>query len=282
MPKTARGLHYEVTDLRPAWVRKGRSSRPVVFHHGVGASLEIFDQWVPVIAVHHPVVRFDMRGFGRSAVPPATHAWSMAELIADLLEVGETAFGTGPVHVMGELIGGTIALAAALAHPARFASAAMSNAAINGGHIGYAPGWRAEVARIGIDGWSKRLMEMRFVPGAVPLEVLAWFAEVQGRSHAHVVVGLGEMLIGTDLRGELPAFKAPLLMMMPDRSPFVSLSQVAELVELVPQTEVAVFPGARHGLPLSHGAEAARTLLGFLERVESGHPFPPRAARPAT
>ena len=113
-------------------------------------------------------------------------------------------------------------------------------------------------------------------------EVLAWFAEVQGRSHAHVVVGLGEMLIGTDLRGELPAFKGPLLMMMPDRSPFVSLSQVAELVELVPQTEVAVFPGARHGLPLSHGPEAARTLLGFLERVESGHPFPPRAARPAS
>ena len=95
-----------------------------------------------------------------------------------------------------------------------------------------------------------------------------------------MVVGLGELLIGTDLTEELPAFKSPLLLMMPDRSPFVSLSQAASLAELVPQVEIAVFPGARHGLPLSHAAEAARTLLAFLQRVESGHLFPPRAKRP--
>ena len=54
------------------------------------------------------------------------------------------AFGAEPVHAMGESIGGTIALAAGLRHPSRFASVAMSNAAIMGGQIGYAPGWRAE------------------------------------------------------------------------------------------------------------------------------------------
>jgi pimeloyl-ACP methyl ester carboxylesterase len=145
----------------------------VVFHHGVGASLEIFDEWVPIVAARHPVVRYDMRGFGQSIVPPATHEWTMSELVEDLLEVGEVAFGTEPIHVMGESIGGTIALAASLRHPERFSAVAMSNAAINGGHIGYAPGWRSEVARIGIDGWSKRLMEMRFVPGAAPPEAVA-------------------------------------------------------------------------------------------------------------
>jgi pimeloyl-ACP methyl ester carboxylesterase len=125
-------------------------------------------------------------------------------------------------------------------------------------------------------------MEMRFTPGVVAPEILAWFAEVQARSHAHVVVGLGELLIGSDLTAALPTLKLPLLAMMPDRSPFVSLSQVGTLVDLVPQTEVAVFPGARHGLPLSHGAEAASMPLGFLERVESGQPFPPRTKRLAT
>lgn len=280
MPKTARGLHYEVTDLRPAWLRNRPEGRPVVFHHGVGACLEIFDAWVPIIAAHHPVARFDMRGFGRSVLPPEAHAWSMDELVTDLLEVGEAAFGTGPVHVMGESIGGTIALAAGLRHPARFASVAMSNAAIKGGHIGYAPGWRAEVARIGIEGWSRRLMEMRFAPGAVPPEAFAWFAEQQARSRAHVVVGLGELLIGTDLTSELADFKSPLLLMMPDRSPFVSLSQAAALTELAPQAEIAVFPGARHGLPMSHAAEAAATLLAFLQRVESGRLSPPRVKAP--
>jgi 3-oxoadipate enol-lactonase len=276
MPRTARGLHYEVTDLRPPWLPERPSGRPVVFHHGVGASLDIFAEWMPIVAARHPVVRFDMRGFGQSVVPPESHEWTMPELIADLLEVAETTFGTDPVHVMGESIGGTIALAAGLAHPSRFASVAMSNAAIKGGQIGYAPGWRAEIARVGIEGWSKRLMDMRFVPDAVAPEALAWFAAVQAKSPAHVVVGLGELLIATDLSAALANFKSPLLLMMPDRSPFVSLAQADALAQLVPQAEIAVFPGARHGLPFSHAKDGAGTLLAFLDRVERGRPFPPR------
>jgi pimeloyl-ACP methyl ester carboxylesterase len=245
----------------------------------VGASLDIFDEWLPTVAARHPVARFDMRGFGRSPVPPENHTWTMGGLIDDLLGVAESAFGRNPVHVMGESIGGTIALAAALAQPQRIASVAMSNAAINGGHIDYAPGWRDEVARIGIDGWSQGLMEMRFAPGAVPADVLEWFAQLQGKSHAHVVVGLGELLVGTDLTAKLSSLRQPLLMMLPDRSPFVSLSQAASLAEVAPHAEIAVFPGARHGLPLSHAKEAAATLAAFLERVEADQPSPPRFKR---
>src|SRR5262245_8362425 len=272
MPTTARGLHYEVTDLRAPWLKEKRAGRPVVFHQGVGACLDIFVDWLPIVATRHPVARFDMRGFGRSVVPPESHEWTMPELIADLLEVAETAFGGEPVHVMGESIGGTIALAAALRHASRFASVAMSNAAIKGGQIAHAPGWRAEIARIGIKGWSDRLMEMRFLPGAIAPEAHAWFADVQERSPAHVVIGLGELLVGTDLTARLAGFKLPLLLMMPDRSPYVSLTQASTMAELVPQAEIAVFPGARHGLPLSHGKEAAATLLAFLARVEADGP----------
>jgi 3-oxoadipate enol-lactonase len=272
MARTARGLHYEVTDLRAPWLRGRRSGRPVVFHHGVGASLDIFAEWMPIVATRHPVARFDMRGFGQSVVPPESHQWTMPELIADLLEVAETAFGREPVHVMGESIGGTIALAAGLAHPSRFASVAMSNAAIKGGQIAHAPGWRAEIAREGIKGWSDRLMEMRFLPNAIAPEARAWFAGVQEKSPAHVAVGLGELLVGTDLAAELATLELPLLLMMPDRSPYVSLEQASTLADLVPQAEIAVFPGARHGLPFSHATAAAGVLVDFLARVESGRP----------
>ena len=147
MPTTVSGLHYDVMDLRPAWRRTAGANKPVVFHHGVGANLNIFDEWVPIIAAHHPLARFDMRGFGQSAVPAVSHSWSMSGLIGDLAEVSEAAFGAAPVHVMGESIGGTIVLAAGLRHPDRFASVAMSNAGINGTRIGHAPGWREEIAQ---------------------------------------------------------------------------------------------------------------------------------------
>ena len=281
MPTTASGLHYEVTDLRPAWMRDGSTAKPLVFHHGIGANLHIFDEWMPVIATRHPVARFDMRGFGRSVVPSEDHAWSMNGLIDDLDEVSRAAFGDAPVHVVGESIGGTIVLAAGIRKPDRFVSVAMSNAAVNGGRIGHAPGWRDEIRRIGIDGWNKRMMEMRFVPGSAPLEATAWFHEVQGASVAHVVIGLGELLVETDLTSEVANYRAPLLLMMPDRSPFVSLVQGTALADLAPQTEIAVFPGAKHGLPLTHGPAAAATLLAFLARVESGRLAASRATTKA-
>ena len=67
--------------------------------------------------------------------------------------------------------------------------------------------------------------------------------------------------------------------MMPDRSPYVSLAQASTLADLVPQAEIAVFPGARHGLPFSHATAAAGVLVDFLARVESGGP--PVAPEPA-
>jgi 3-oxoadipate enol-lactonase len=272
MPITARGLNYSVTDLRPAWACSRTSGRPVLFHHGIGANHQIFDEWLPTVGAEHPIARYDMRGFGQSLVPPPTHRWTMPELIADLLGVAEAAFGTQPVHVLGESIGGTIALAAGLAHPSRFASVAMSNAAVKGGQIHHASGWRDEIARVGIKGWSERFMDMRFAAGAVPREALAWFAAVQERSPAHVVLGLSDLLINQDLTPRLADFKLPLLLMMPDRSPFVSLAQASAVAELVPQAEITVFPGARHGLPFSHAREAAATLIAFLRRVEIGPP----------
>ncbi len=280
MPTTANGLAFEITDLRPAWCRSNPTT-PVLFHHGIGANLEIFDAWIPIVAARHPVVRFDMRGFGRSSVPPLDHTWSLDALIDDVLIVATEAFGEQQVHVVGESIGGTIALAAALKAPARFRSVAMSNAAINGGGIKHAPGWRAEITRMGIKRWSDRLVEMRFIPETTPAQIVDWFANTQEKSPEHVVIGLGELLIQTDLSDQLPSLDLPLLLMLPDRSPFVSLSQASRLAELVPHADIAVFPNARHGLPLSHATEAASTLSAFLERVESGRKPVSRSSAPS-
>ena len=113
-------------------------------------------------------------------------------------------------------------------------------------------------------------MEMRFRPNAIAPEAHAWFASVQEKSPVHVAVGLGELLVGTDLAADLATLELPLLLMMPDRSPYVSLEQASTLADLVPHAEIAVFPGARHGLPFSHATAAAGVLVDFLARVESG------------
>lgn len=272
MPTTSSGLNYEIDDIRPPWRRRaGGLGRPVVFHHGIAASLDMFADWVGIVAARHPIARFDMRGFGRSVIPPQDFAWTIDGLIADTLEVADAAFGAGtPVHLVGESIGGTATLTAALRNPSRVLSATISNTPIKGAGVGHVRDWQAEVARIGIEGWSDKLMHQRFVPGAIPQEKWDWLQPLQEKSPAHAVLGLGLALAEGDFRIGLEKFAQPLLMLMPDQSPYVPVAHAAELTQIVKQTELQVFAGARHGLPLSHGVECARLLVDFLDRAERG------------
>ena len=54
----------------------------------------------------------------------------------------------------------------------------------------------------------------------------------------------------------------------PDSSPFVSTDLTADIHRLIPNSEIQVFPGARHGLACSHGVECSFALLDFLARQE--------------
>ncbi len=263
---TRRGLAYATADVRPPW---HGDERPVVLHHGIGTNRDIWCGWLPEVAAQHRVVRFDFRGFGASAVPPVNHTWTMRELIDDLLEVADIA-GDGPVHVVGESMGGSIALAAAIERPDRFASVTISNAGYKGQGIGRLPGWKAEIERDGIATWAERMMPLRFAPGAADARQLAWFATEQARAKPHVVLGLGDVLARLDLTQQAPTLKIPLLILAPDSSPFVPVRQASELVELIPHAELNVFAGVRHGLPFSHAAKASRLTRDFLARVERG------------
>lgn len=268
MPASARtstGLAYDTIDLVPPWAA---GPAPVVFHHGIGTDRHVWTDWLPSIVTRHKVLRFDTRGYGASAVPPESHRWTLESSLADLMEIVALA-GEGPVHLVGESFGGTVALLAAIRHPARVASVTISNAAFKGSGIAEVPGWREAFARRGMPAWSGDMMAKRFVPGALDEARAAWFRSVQDRSPAHVTAGLGELLAATDLGPELEKLKTPLLILMPDRSPFVTARMAVDLLERVPHAALAMIPGSRHGLPFSHGKECGERLSQHLGTVEA-------------
>lgn len=264
MPKTARGLNYVATDLRPPWRSAGL---PVIFNHGIGTTHGVWSAWVPIVAARHPIVRFDLRGFGDSPRPPPDHRWTMDELVDDLLEVAATA-GAGPVHVVGESIGGTIALAAALRTPERFASVSISNASHRGPGITNIQGWRQTFEQQGNAAWNAEMMANRFVPGGTDPAALAWFSQTQERSDRHAVVALGALLAGLDISEALRRFSVPLSIVLPDSSPFISPAHGAELRALVPGSRLRIVPRAKHGLPFSHARSEAEALVAFLTEIE--------------
>jgi 3-oxoadipate enol-lactonase len=266
MPKTARGLNYVANDYRPPWRTSGL---PVVFNHGIGTNLDVWSAWLPIVAARNPVVRFDLRGFGNSPVPPPAHKWTMDELVDDLLEVVATA-GASKVHLVGESIGGTVVLAAALKAPERFASVSISNASHRGTGITNIQNWHRTFEAGGGAAWNAEMMANRFYPGASDPAALAWFAETQTKSDRHAVVALGALLGGMDMSDALRAFKVPLSITLPDASPFISPAHGAELRALVPNSRLRIVPRSKHGLPFSHAATEAQCLVAFIDEIEAG------------
>ena len=259
-------LYYELLDCAPPWVENPPT---VLFCHGVATDADIWSDWLPVLAGRFRIARFDMRGFGRSSVPAAGFAWNLELLARDALAVADLMPGNGGggrFHYVGESLGGTVGLALAASRPERLLSLTACSTAHRGGDIKKVDAWRAFIEREGMEAWSEQMMELRFHDGNLPQPVYHWFHKIQKQSSPDSTLDIADMLMRTDLAGDLAAIKTPTLLLSPDNSPFVSLEITRDIQALIPECEVQVFPGARHGLACSHGKECAQALLGFLER----------------
>lgn len=259
--ETAHGaLYYEVIDRVVPWEQR---RDPILFHHGIGASAGIWTEWIASLADRHPIVTFDMRGYGRSHIPPPDFRWSLELFISDVFAVADAA-GLNRFHLVGESIGGTIGLAATLARPERVATLTVSN----GGHLGASiqrvDAWRRQLEELGVKGWSDIFMRDRFHDGALSPERWAWFAAQQEAWTPDAILSALAVLVGTDLAPQLPQIGCPVLLLHPDGSPFIPVAVAAEMHRLLPNTQLNVFGHARHGLPFSHGPEAAALLRTFL------------------
>jgi pimeloyl-ACP methyl ester carboxylesterase len=255
-------LHYEIVDQ----VAPARAPREaILFHHGIGASAAIWAGWFPTLADAHRLVSFDMRGCGRSHIPAMDFAWSLELMVEDLFTVADAA-GLPRFHLVGESIGGTVALAAALAQPQRIATLTVSNGAHLGASIQRVEAWRRQLDEGGVKAWSDAFLHDRFHDDALSPEQRAWFAAQQEKWPRDSILNALRVLIGTDLSSRLKDITLPTLLLHPDGSPFIPVPVMAELHRLLPDAELNVIGHSRHGLPYSHATLCASLLRAFLDR----------------
>ena len=140
-------LHCDAVDIVAPWQTKGL---PILFHHGIGSSAMLWRGWFPALIDRYPVMAFDMRGGGRSVRPAADFKWSLRRMIDDLFAVADAA-GFERFHLVGESLGGTVALAAAIERSDRIASLTVSNGAHLGSSIQRVEAWRGQLDSGGSD-----------------------------------------------------------------------------------------------------------------------------------
>lgn len=249
--------------MHHAWIERPQT---ILFHHGIGADPDIWNGWFARLIDRYRIVRFDMRGYGRSVIPPEDFAWSVEVMTGDVLAVADAA-GIGRANLVGESIGGTMMLNFALAHPERTASLTVSNGAHLGASIEGVNAWLKQLDVGGVKGWSDQFMRDRFFPGAISAEQWAWYAKRQETWPRHTILNAIRVLVGADLRPKLGALRCPTLLLHPDSSPFIPVEVTLDLHRRLPGSWLQVFAQTKHGLPFSHADQCAAVLRKFLDEV---------------
>jgi pimeloyl-ACP methyl ester carboxylesterase len=98
-------LHYEAAG----------SGDAVVFIHGGFADLRQWDDQTAAFSKGHRVIRYDLRGYGKSALPDTNAPYSHHEDLKALLDF----LGIRQAHVCGQSFGSAVAADFAVAHPER-------------------------------------------------------------------------------------------------------------------------------------------------------------------
>nr|WP_241743306.1 alpha/beta fold hydrolase [Arthrobacter bussei] len=104
-----------------------RTRTPVLLIHGIGRSLEDWEGLYGRLAPDHRVISLDLPGFGLSERTEGRYSMeSMARfVIAGLDALGEHR----PLHVVGNSLGGAVALKISALEPARVRSLVLVNSA---------------------------------------------------------------------------------------------------------------------------------------------------------
>ncbi|MEU8265149.1 alpha/beta fold hydrolase [Micromonospora sp. NPDC048999] len=100
---------------------------PVVLLHGIGRTLDDFAAQHELLARDHRVISVDLPGHGGSAPLDPPHA--LPALAAAVAETLDAAGVTGPAHLVGNSLGGAVAMRLAVDEPARAASLVLVNSA---------------------------------------------------------------------------------------------------------------------------------------------------------
>src|ERR1700760_2329735 len=81
---------------------------PLVLAHPLGADRRVWDPVLPLLSVAHEVITVDLPGFGES--PPLRDVTPTPRALAAVVEASLADLGIGRAHVVGNSLGGWVAL----------------------------------------------------------------------------------------------------------------------------------------------------------------------------
>jgi pimeloyl-ACP methyl ester carboxylesterase len=259
----ANGVQFHVQHLNPVSAAE-RTAPPVVFLHGLGMdNMASFYYTVAgaVAKTGAECILYDMRGHGSSERPRT--GYTMEDSVADLTGILAALEIDGPVHLVGNSYGGTIALDFAAVSPGRAASLVLIEAHFN------------------VDGWSEQIAAERERVAGVVAEMgeenlQAWIRRF-GRKVVKMMDALTDLANHTSFYPDLtrnrpiPA-EALRALTCPIRAVYGERSDVPDyerqLKDLLPHASLTVVEGVGHSVLMDATPQVREIVLEWLASPE--------------
>ena len=243
------------------------SGPPVLLIHGVGARLENWDGVTAVLSRNFKVVRYDLRGHGKSSKVSGPYSLEMfADDAAGLLN----HLGIARAHVAGHSLGGMIAITLAGRHPERVDRLAVLSAAAG----------RTDEER-------RKVMErIALIASGIPGDhfknsLSRWFTDefraanpdlmeeyaARNRENDPACYAAAYTVLATGEVGpELPHVKAPTLVITGEHD-LGSNPRMARFIHAgIAGSELRILPQLRHSILIEAPHTVARQLEPFFQR----------------
>jgi pimeloyl-ACP methyl ester carboxylesterase len=263
MPK----LHTRDIDIYYKITGKGE---PLLFIHGLGASMQSWQMQIPVFSKHYRVITFDLRGHGRSGKPLERYDISMfAADTAGLLK----SLGIPSAHVVGFSLGGMVGFQLCLDAPDMVKSLVVVNSPVTG--------YKQQSLKEGFQSWKHftRVQLTGIVKNGKPngQQLLPEQDEEQWEKTLAERFGINNVLaqansfwaiLKGDLTDDLSLISCPTLVIASDDD-YVPVSIKSAYVSRIPDAEMVVIPNSRHAVTIEHSERFNAVLLDFLSKHSS-------------
>ncbi|MFC1413484.1 alpha/beta fold hydrolase [Streptacidiphilus sp. N1-12] len=250
---------------------------PVLLLHGIGRSLEDWTEQHDRLSAGHRVLSLDLPGFGYSdRLPGPSTLDGLAAALPGFLDAVGAA---GPVHVVGNSLGGAVAMRLAADHPGRVRSLLLANSAGFGKEVTIALRILAirplgalllRPNRAGATRTTQAIFRDRSFATAERVELALALAAHPG--HNRTLLEVARDLGGlrgvrepwrTALIADLIARRIPTLVVWGDRDLILPAAHLDAARTLLPDAETRLFPDTGHMPQIERADEFAELATAF-------------------
>lgn len=251
-------IHYDIQGQGP-WI---------TFAHSLACDLHQWDEQAKALAADFTVLRYDLRGHGRSGTPPAP--WTFADLVADLTALWD-ALGIARSHFVGLSLGGMIGQHLALDHPDRLARLVLCATTSSYGTN------RDSVARL----WEQRIAQVnaKGMDSVVEATLGRWFTEPYACEEPDVMARIAAAIRATPVAGyaacgrlvstmettaRLPEIRVPTLVIGGEEDGGTTPDMMTALARGIAGARLEILPQASHLVNVEQAQLFNALLLAFL------------------